>query len=612
MSTPLEDYALLGDTYTAALVSREGSLDWLCLPHFDSRACFARLLGERRHGHWSLAPCGDDWSITRGYRPDSLVLETTYRRGAEEVRVVDCMPVSTRRPDVARRVEGRRGRVAMHSCFAPRFDYGSILPWFQMEGGRLHTVAGPDHLTLDADVTPQVCGGRATADFQVGPGDVVDFRLGWTSREYGSPPAPGHVDVIEATERWWQAWAARCRYQGRHREAVMRSLIILKALTYAPTGGIVAAPTTSLPERPGGVRNWDYRYCWIRDAAFTLQALLGAGYVKEARAWREWLLRAVAGAPEQMQLLYGIDGTRRLPELRLDWLPGYDNSRPVRTGNAATQQHQLDIYGELMQVLHQARRAGIPPSEDAWRLQSALMDFLESNWREPDNGIWEVRGPPQHFTHSKVMAWAAADRAVKAVRECHLPGPVERWKRLRDEIHHEVCARGYDAARNTFTQYYGSTATDASLLTLPDTGFLPATDPRMRGTVRAVEQELMNEGLVRRYAMTDRTPRLDGLPQGEGTFLPCTFWLADCYVRQGDSARGRDLFEYLLTLRNDLGLLSEEYDTQARRLTGNFPQALSHIALINTAFALADATDLSHRRTGGRQDTGKGTDVVLR
>ncbi|MEU4968702.1 glycoside hydrolase family 15 protein [Streptomyces smyrnaeus] len=598
MSAPLEDYALIGDTYTAGLVSRSGSMDWLCLPRFDSGACFARLLGGERHGHWSLAPCGDGWSVTRRYLPDSLVLETTFRQAGDEVRVLDCMPVRNDRPDVTRRVEGVHGRVPMRSCFVPRFDYGSIVPWFRPDNRRLHAVAGPDHLTLDSDFPLEPTDdGRAVTHFQVGAGDAVEFHLGWNSREYGSPPRPGG-DIVSATRRWWQEWASHCRYQGRYREAVVRSLITLKALTYAPTGGIIAAPTTSLPEQLGGVRNWDYRHCWIRDATFTLLALLDSGYESEARAWREWLLRAVAGEPEQMQILYGIDGTRRLPELELDWLPGYENSRPVRIGNEAARQHQWDVYGELMDALHQARHAGIPPAEDAWRVQRKLMDFLEGHWREPDSGIWEMRGPRRHFTHSKAMAWAAADRAVKAVEDFGLHGPVDRWKRLRAQIFDDICDKGYDPGRNTFTQHYGSTTVDAALLTLPDIGFLPAQDERMRGTVRAVEEELLSGGFVQRYAMTDRTPHVDGLPQGEGAFLPCTFWLADCYIQQGDTARGRALFERLLGLRNDLGLLSEEYDIRAERLVGNFPQALSHIALVNTATGL----DGHRSGQGSRQD----------
>ncbi|MBO8184054.1 glycoside hydrolase family 15 protein [Streptomyces spirodelae] len=587
MSAPLEDYGLIGDTYTAGLVSRDGSLDWLCLPRFDSGACFARLLGEARHGYWSLAPRGDGWSVARRYRPDSLVLETTFHQAGDEVRVLDCMPVRNDRPDVTRRVEGVSGRVPMRMTFVPRFDYGSIVPWFRPDGRRLHAVAGPDHLTLDCDFHLDVTeDGRAVTDFHIGPGEGVEFHLGWTSREYGSPPRPAR-DVVPATERWWQEWAGHCRYRGRYREAVVRSLITLKALTYAPTGGIIAAPTTSLPERLGGVRNWDYRHCWIRDATLTLLALLDSGYDDEARAWREWLLRAVAGEPEQMQILYGVDGTRRLPELTLDWLPGYEGSRPVRIGNDAARQRQWDVYGELMDALHQARHAGIPPAEDAWQVQRKLMDFLEGHWREPDSGIWEMRGPQRHFTHSKVMAWAAADRAVKAVEDFGLHGPADRWKRLRADIFSEICEKGYDPRRNTFTQHYGSSTVDAALLTLPGIGFLPARDKRMLGTVRAVEEELLNGGFVQRYAMNPRTPDIDGLPEGEGTFLACTFWLADCYIQQGDIANGRALFERLLSLRNDLGLLSEEYDTRAERLVGNFPQALSHIALVNTATTLA-------------------------
>jgi GH15 family glucan-1,4-alpha-glucosidase len=597
VSKPLEDYAVIGDSHTAALVARDGAIDWLCLPRFDSGACFAALLGDERHGYWSLSPKDARSTSSRTYRGDTLVLETTFSTSGGEVRVLDCMPIRGNRPDLVRRVEGVRGRVAMRSEFVPRFDYGHILPWFRPEGRRIHAVAGPDHLTLDSDVEFALAERNLpAAEFSVAAGDAVDFRLSWAAPDQ---PDAGHLDVsdtIRATELWWTDWASRCSYDGEYRDGVMRSLIVLKALSYAPTGGMVAAPTTSLPEHLGGVRNWDYRFCWIRDATFTLLALLDAGYADEARDWREWLLRAVAGEPAQMQIMYGIDGQRRLPELELPWLPGYADSQPVRIGNGAAGQYQLDVYGELMDALHQARARGIPPDEDAWRLQRELMDFLEGHWQDPDNGIWEMRGPQRDFTHSKVMAWVGADRAVRAVEQFGLDGPADRWKRLRKDIFDEVCDKGYDPDRNTFTQHYGSRSLDAALLMIPNVGFLPATDERMRGTVTAVERDLLREGFVQRYTMGKGTSEIDGLPEGEGAFLPCTFWLADNYILQGNVDKGRNLFERLLGLRNDLGLLSEEYDVHNNRLIGNFPQALSHIPLVDTAFSLRSSRGPSQSR----------------
>ncbi|SFB06620.1 Glucoamylase (glucan-1,4-alpha-glucosidase), GH15 family [Amycolatopsis marina] len=597
MSTPLEDYALIGDTYTAALVSRDCSIDWLCLPRFDSGACFAALLGGPQHGRWTMSPSGEGWRAERRYRGDSLVLETTFSQGDNAVRVVDCMPIRGAQPDLVRRVEGVRGSVTMRSDLVPRYDYGRVVPWFRPEGRRLHAIAGPDHLTMDADLEFDLSDAEhPSVEFIVDEGDTVDFRLTWSNPQYEDITDLDVGDIIVTTEKWWQDWVARCTYEGEYRDAVVRSLVTLKALTYAPTGGMVAAPTTSLPERLGGVRNWDYRFCWIRDATFTLLALLAAGYAEEACAWREWLVRAVAGRPEQMQIMYGVDGQRRLPELELDWLPGYEGSRPVRTGNEAARQYQLDVYGELMDALHQARAQGIPPDENAWLLQRRLMEFVEEHWQDPDNGIWEVRGPRRHFTHSKMMAWAAADRAVKAVEEFGLDGPVDRWKRLRQDIFDEVCEKGYDPERNTFTQYYGSEALDASLLMMPNIGFLPATDRRVRGTVEAVEKELMQNGFVQRYSMSAATQHVDGLPEGEGAFLPCTFWLADNYILQGEVEKGRALFERMLDLRNDVGLLSEEFDPHSGRLVGNFPQALSHIPLVDTAFNLGTSRGPSQRR----------------
>jgi GH15 family glucan-1,4-alpha-glucosidase len=594
MSRPLEDYALLGDTHTAALVGKDCSIDWLCLPRFDSGACFTALLGGPEHGRWSLFPRGEVRSVERSYRGESLVLDTVLTCADGTVRVVDCMPIRGDRPDLVRRVEGVRGRVPMRSELVPRFDYGHIVPWARRDGRRLELLAGPDHLTVDADVEFDLTDPEhPVAEFTVPAGEAVDFDLSWGSAHDRHPRSV--ADTIRHTTAWWQEWASRCRYGGEYRDAVIRSLITLKALTYAPTGGIVAAPTTSLPEELGGVRNWDYRYCWIRDATFTLLALLGGGYDDAARDWREWLLRAVAGRPDQMQIMYGIDGRRRLPELELDWLPGYEKSRPVRVGNAAAAQLQLDVYGELMDALHQARAHGLPPHPEAWEVQRELMDFLEGNWREPDNGIWEMRGPRRHFTHSKVMAWVAADRAVRAVTDFGLDGPVDQWRRLRQEIHDEVCERGYDPARGTFTQYYGSRALDAALLVMPGVGFLDATDPRMRGTAEAVERELMRDGFLLRYPTTGADP-VDGLPGDEGAFLPCTFWLADNHILRGEVTAGREIFERLLSLRNDVGLLAEEYDPKTGRLVGNYPQAFSHIPLVDTALNLAGTGGPTHQR----------------
>ena len=597
MALQLEDYALIGDTRSAGLVGYDGSIDWLCLPRFDSAACFAALLGAPEHGRWLLAPVGEHRASGRRYRDDTLVLETDFTCADGAIRVVDCMPVrNDGRSDVFRRVEGLVGRVRVRSAITMRLDYGHVVPWLREVGRRTTAFAGPDALTIDGDVAHARDGDDVVADFRLDAGEHAEFRLTWSTPR-DQPPA--HVDVgkgITATERWWRNWSGRCRYDGPYRDAVVRSLITLKAMAYGPSGGIVAAPTTSLPEQLGGVRNWDYRYCWIRDATFTLLALLHAGYEAEAVAWREWLLRAVAGRPEQMQLMYGVEGERRLIEYELGWLPGYAGSRPVRVGNAASEQFQLDVYGELMDALHQARAHGIPPDEAAWEVQRALLDFLESHWRDADDGIWEIRGESRHFVHSKVMAWAAVDRAVRGSEEFGLDGPVDDWKRLRGDIADEVCSRGFDSRRGTFTQFYGSRELDAALLLIPAVGFLPATDKRVTGTVDAIERDLCRDGFVRRYTTTKKTQQLDGLPPGEGAFLPCTFWLADAYLLAGRRRDGEAVFERLLRLRNDVGLLAEEYDVDARRMVGNFPQALSHLALVNTAFDLASDAGPSHRR----------------
>ena len=593
MSQRIEDYGVVGDTHTAALIGRDGSVDWLCFPRFDSAACFASLLGDERHGRWLLAPAGGVRRVSRRYRPGTLVLETEFESEDGTVRVVDCMPPRQKHPNLVRVVEGVAGRVPMRMQLVARFEYGSIIPWVTHRSRLVSAVAGPDALTLRSPIRTRGEDLTTVGEFAVSPGDSVPFVLTWHVSYQRAPRAIDAGRAVAETEAWWREWSGRCSYEGEWREAVERSLIVLKALTYAPTGGIVAAATTSLPEQLGGVRNWDYRYCWLRDATFALYALMTAGYTAEAQAWRDWLVRAVAGQPRQMQIVYGVAGERRLTELELPWLPGYEASAPVRVGNGAAEQYQLDVYGELMDSLHQARGAGIATNPAAWHVQRVLLDFLESGWREPDDGIWEVRGPRRHFTHSKVMAWVALDRAVKAVERFGLRGPVERWRSLREEIHAEVCREGYDAERKTFTQFYGSSELDASLLMIPLVGFLPPSDPRVAGTVEAVQRELLHDGFVRRYST--RTD-VDGLPVGEAAFLVCTLWLADNLALLGRSGEARRLFERVLDLRNDLGLLSEEYDPAARRLVGNFPQALSHVGLVNTAHNLATTGGPADRR----------------
>jgi GH15 family glucan-1,4-alpha-glucosidase len=595
----IEDYALIGDCHTAALVGIDGSIDWLCLPRFDSGACFAALLGTREHGHWSIAPEGATRAVQRRYRDGTLVLETDFATADGEVTLVDCMPPRDRDPILARSVIGRRGRVRMHMELVLRFDYGAIVPWVRRTPRGIHAVAGPDGLTVETPVALEGRNLHTVATFDVAAGQRVPFVAAWHPSHLAACPCPDARETEERTERWWREWSRSCAYRGPWEEHVRRSLITLKALTYAPTGGIVAAATTSLPEHVGGVRNWDYRYCWLRDATFTLYALLLAGYTEEACAWREWLLRAVAGKPDQLSIMYGIAGERRLTEIELDWLPGYEGSRPVRIGNAAHRQLQLDVYGEVVDAMHLARRRGVPGSEDAWRVVGTMLHHLEHAWRQPDEGIWEVRGPRRHFTHSKVLAWVAFDRMVKEIERHGRKGPLARWRALRDEIHAEVCTRGFDARRNTFVQRYDAGDLDAALLMIPLVGFLPAGDPRVRGTVSAIQDELLLDGFVQRY----RThPEVDGLPGGEGVFLPCTLWLADNLILQGRVEEGRAVFERVLGLANDVGLWSEEYDPGARRMLGNFPQAFTHVAVINTAFNLANAVQpAADRESAGRK-----------
>jgi GH15 family glucan-1,4-alpha-glucosidase len=584
MPSRIEDYALIGDCYTAALVGRDGSIDWLCLPRFDSGACFAALLGTPDNGRWLLAPAGDVRSSRRRYRGGTLVLDTDFETDGGAVTVTDCMPARVNAPDLVRVVEGKRGQVRMRFELVIRFDYGSVVPWVERIDGGVSAVAGPDRLVIVSPVPLRGENFTTVADFVVSEGQRVAFTLLWHRSHEETPPPVDAYWAVVSTESWWREWAARCTYQGPYRDQVVRSLVTLKALTYAPTGGIVAAPTTSLPERIGGPRNWDYRYCWLRDATFSLLALLNNGYLDEARAWRGWLMRAVAGRPEEASILYGLGGERMLPELELGWLPGYEGSRPVRVGNAASQQFQLDVYGEVLDALYHARLNGLESHPRGWPGGRALVKFVEEAWRRPDEGIWEVRGPRRHFTHSKVMAWVAIDRAVKAVERWGLEGPSDRWRQTRDAIHAEVCAKGFNADLGSFVQYYGSKELDASLLMVPLVGFLPADDPRVRGTVAAVEKGLMADGFAARYVPHQN---VDGLTGGEGAFLPCTFWLADNMVLQGRLDEARALFERLLGLCNDVGLISEEYDPASKRLLGNFPQAFTHIGLINTALNLS-------------------------
>ncbi|HEV7727563.1 MAG TPA: glycoside hydrolase family 15 protein [Modestobacter sp.] len=592
MAGAIQDYGLIGDLHTAGLVGRDGSIDWLCLPRFDSPACFAALLGDEDNGRWLLAPASGGNCTRRRYRGDTLVLESTWEADSGTVRVLDLMPPRGEAADVVRIVEGVTGRVAMRTELTLRFDYGHVVPWVRHLDGEFAAVAGPDAVWLRTPVTLEGRDRATHAEFEVTAGDSVPFVLTYAASHLHRPGPVDAAQALAGTESFWTEWMEHCTYDGEWGDAVRRSLLTLKALTYTPTGGIVAAVTTSLPEELGGSRNWDYRYCWLRDATFTLQALLGTGYVREARAWREWLLRAVAGDPADLQIMYALDGARRIPEYELPWLSGYAGSSPVRAGNAAAGQFQLDVWGEVLDGLHYSRRSGLTPTEDTWSLQTALLEFLEGNWDAPDNSLWEVRGARRHFVHSKVMAWAGLDRAVQAVERFDLDGPVDRWRQLRREIHDDVCARGYDADRGTFTQFYGSAGVDAALLLLPRVGFLPPSDPRIVGTVETVQRDLDRDGVLLRYH-PDADSGVDGLTGHENPFLACSFWLADALSLIGRRQEARQLFERLLDLRSDLGLLSEEYDTRAGRQVGNTPQAFSHVGLVNTARQLGG----SDRRT---------------
>ena len=586
VSLPIEDYGLIGDTHTAAIVGCNGSIDWLCLPRFDSAACFARLLGDERHGFWRIAPADASYETKRRYRGDTLVLETEFATPGGVVRLIDCMPIREDNPQVVRVVEGVSGSVDMRMDLSMRFSYGSVIPWVRSVSGLITAIAGPDALSMWTPIETHGENMTTVADFTVREGDEVPFVLTWfPSHEEAPRPVDGRF-AVEDTEAWWEAWSATCTLEGPWRDSVMRSLITLKALTYNPTGGIVAAPTTSLPETLGGGRNWDYRYCWLRDATLTLESLMRGGYFDEAMAWRNWLLRAVAGDPADMQIMYGAGGERRLEEWEADWLPGYENSAPVRIGNAAAGQFQLDVYGEVMSALYVASKVGGNLSETAWDLQRALIGFLETGWTEPDDGIWEVRGPRRHFTHSKMMAWVAFDRAIKMVEECGEQGSVDEWREARDTIHEQVCTEGFNTRVGAFTQYYGSDALDASLLMMPLVEFLPATDDRVRSTIEAIERDLTEDGFVLRYRATDAHD-VDGLSGHEGAFLACSFWLADCLHLLGRYDDARALLERLIGLSNEIGLLAEEYDALAKRQVGNFPQAFSHVSLVNAAYNLS-------------------------
>jgi GH15 family glucan-1,4-alpha-glucosidase len=601
MPNRIEDYAVIGNCETVALVGRDGSIDWLSLPRFDSAACFSALLGEPKHGRWLIAPAEKDFGATRRYRDDTLILETMFRTEHGAACLIDFMTRRDGSSELVRLVRGLEGEVAMRMELIARFDYGAVTPWVtRQDDGRLLFIAGPERLLLDTAAPTRGEDFRTLSEFSVSAGQEMSFVLNW-SPSFRAPPAPLQAaETLKRVESSWSDWVAAYHPSDHGDEAVLRSILTLKALSHWETGGIVAAGTTSLPEKLGGPRNWDYRYCWLRDATFTLYALMGAGFHDEAKAWHEWLLRAVAGAPDDLQTIYGVAGERRLGEYEIPWLPGHQGSAPVRVGNAAVGQLQLDIYGEVLDAFYLARRAGLATSEATWSLERALVSHLETIWREPDEGIWEVRGGRKAFTHSKVMAWVAFDRAVRSIEEFGLEGPLERWRKVRDDIHLEVCERGFDPDQNAFVQSFGAKALDASLLLIPIVGFLKPDDPRVRGTVAAIERKLVWNGLVMRYDTGEGT---DGLPPGEGAFLACSFWLADNYVMLGRYDEARALFDRLLALRNDVGLLAEEYDPVGRRQLGNFPQAFSHLALINTARNLASAAGPAHQRSSRAPDS---------
>jgi GH15 family glucan-1,4-alpha-glucosidase len=597
MPSRIEDYALLGDCQSAALVSLSGSIDWLCFPRFDSDACFAALIGTEENGFWRIAPVAPARSVRRAYRNGSLTLETEIATDEGTIVLIDFMAIGDPVPDMVRIVVGLTGEVRMRLELVLRPGYGACVPWVRAVPNGIEAIAGPDRFRLTSTPAAPLHGEelRTVSEFTVVAGQRVPFVFDWSPSNLEHIPPVEPEKALTLSDDFWAEWTARAKVDGPYAAVVMRSLITLKALTYAPTGGMVAAPTTSLPEWIGSVRNWDYRYCWVRDATLMLYAMLSAGYTEEARAWRNWLLRAAAGAPSQLQILYGIAGERRLVEVELGWLEGYERSRPVRIGNKASEQVQLDVYGELMDTMHLCAESGLTNNDADWAFQRALVMHLETAWTRPDSGIWEVRGPPRHFVHSKVMCWLAFDRAVKSIEKWGLEGPLERWRSVRDAIHADICTNGFDPTLNSFVQYYGATEIDASVLMMVMVGFLPLDDPRLLGTVAAVERILMPDGFVQRYVPV---PNVDGLPPGEGVFLACSFWLADALVLLGRLDDARALFERLIGLSNDLGLLSEEYDPVGKRMLGNFPQALSHVALVNTALNLSRADGPAvHRRS---------------
>ncbi len=583
----IEDYAMIGDLRTAALVGRNGSIDWFCAPRFDSAAAFAALLGDNDNGHWQISPADGSISGTRRYRDGTLILETDFETSEGSVRVIDCMPTNDDQTSIVRVVRGLSGTVSMRMEMVIRLDYGATIPWVENRHTGLVAIAGPDALYLRTPAETRGERYTTVAEFAVREGERVPFTLSWHPSYQPEPAAVDPIWAVRTTEQWWRTWSGKCAYKSEWRAEVINSLVVLKALTYEPTGAVVAAPTTSLPEAIGGERNWDYRYCWLRDSALTVDALVDSGYLEEALAFRNYMTRAVAGHPSQVSVLYGLAGERQVPEREIDSLAGYEGSKPVRVGNAAAGQFQLDVYGEILDAAHRAREIAGAIDPRGWRGQMSLVGFVEGVWRDPDEGIWEVRGPRRHFTHSKVMAWVALDRAVRTVENFGAEGPVDRWREARDVIHADVLEHGYDPERNTFTQYYGSEELDAATLLIGAVGFLPGDDPRVIGTIEAIKAELTPDGFVRRYSTDPGEHNVDGLGGVEGAFLPCTFWLADALMLAGREDEGREVFERALSVGNDLGLFSEEYDPKAKRLLGNFPQAFTHLALINTAYNLS-------------------------